>query len=186
MATIKKFLPYLIFMSVLGMIVTGRLVFQYETSIADLNAQDTDRNMHYQRTAESLNLTLHNGEKFNLKDTIQPVIILNFWASWCTPCLKEFPTMVNLINHFGNDKIKIIGINNDDEKPEQKVERMIKKFNLNFSSYIDKGSKVTQDFKITKIPVSIIFINKKVVRIISEEFDYSSREFKQFISDSVN
>ena len=49
-------------------------------------------------------------------DSSNPVIV-NFWATWCSPCKKEMPELQNLLKKFGKDKLSIIAISVD--KPEK-------------------------------------------------------------------
>ena len=53
-----------------------------------------------------------NGELIKLADYKGKVVILNFWASWCDPCVEEFPSMLELIDKF-NDKVVMIAISAD-------------------------------------------------------------------------
>lgn len=41
------------------------------------------------------------------------VLIINFWATWCSPCVKEFPGLMNLRREFSEDELTIVGISMD-------------------------------------------------------------------------
>lgn len=43
-------------------------------------------------------------------------ILLNFWATWCAPCLKEMPLLNELNDRYAADDLKVVGISLDDEK----------------------------------------------------------------------
>lgn len=55
------------------------------------------------------------GNKRNISDWDGKVILLNFWATWCPPCLKEIPTLIELQDAYGDRGLQIIGVAVDDE-----------------------------------------------------------------------
>lgn len=56
-----------------------------------------------------------NGEIRNIKEWDGKVILLNFWATWCPPCLKEIPGFIELQEKYGDQGLQIIGVAVDDE-----------------------------------------------------------------------
>ncbi len=66
-----------------------------------------------------------SGKKFQLSDIQDKVIVINFWATWCPPCVIEFPQMINLA-HLKNDKAVFIFLSVDDDK--NAIERFLKKY----------------------------------------------------------
>ena len=71
--------------------------------------------------------TLLNGQPFRLSDQKGKVVFLNFWATWCSPCLKEMPDMQELQKELGS-KILVLAVGMGEE-----AER-IEKFQKNISS----------------------------------------------------
>lgn len=55
------------------------------------------------------------GNPFDLSDLLGSVVIVNFWASWCSPCIDEFPSMLKFLDHF-NGEIKIVAVSLDEDK----------------------------------------------------------------------
>ena len=70
--------------------------------------------------AANLNLTLKdmNGASVKLADQKGKVILLNFWATWCPPCLAEIPEFVKVYEAKKRDGFTILGVSTDDT-PEQ-------------------------------------------------------------------
>jgi thiol-disulfide isomerase/thioredoxin/pimeloyl-ACP methyl ester carboxylesterase len=68
-----------------------------------------------QKTKE---LILNNlqGEKINLKDYKNKVVLINFWASWCKPCVKEIPSLLRLKEKINNPNFEILTINIGENK----------------------------------------------------------------------
>ena len=57
-----------------------------------------------------------NGKIRNIKEWDGKVILLNFWATWCPPCLKEIPGFIELQEQYGDQGFQVIGIAVDNEK----------------------------------------------------------------------
>lgn len=56
------------------------------------------------------------GEAIALKDSLGKVVLLDFWATWCGPCLGEMPNVVELRESFDSDELVILGVSLDDDK----------------------------------------------------------------------
>jgi cytochrome c biogenesis protein CcmG/thiol:disulfide interchange protein DsbE len=58
------------------------------------------------------------------------VVLLNFWATWCEPCLAEMPTFVEWQKQYGSENFQVIGISMDDATPE--VRSTVSRLKLNY------------------------------------------------------
>ena len=58
------------------------------------------------------------------------VVLLNFWATWCEPCLTEMPTFVEWQKQYGSGNFQVIGISMDDAAPE--VIATVSRLKLNY------------------------------------------------------
>ena len=58
------------------------------------------------------------------------VVLLNFWATWCAPCLTEMPRFVAWQQEYGGSGLQVVGISMDDE--EQPVRVAYRKYRLNY------------------------------------------------------
>ena len=65
--------------------------------------------------AEDFNLLDIEGKKFSLSDYSGKVIILDFWATWCPPCVKEIPHFNELAKEYGDRGLVVLGISLDRE-----------------------------------------------------------------------
>ncbi|MEA2064166.1 MAG: TlpA disulfide reductase family protein [Gemmatimonadota bacterium] len=73
--------------------------------------------------APDFTLELIDGGKFSLSSLRGKVVILDFWATWCPPCLKGVPEFVELYNSYRNKGLEIVGVSVDRGGP-----RVVKKF----------------------------------------------------------
>jgi len=71
-----------------------------------------------------------NHKKIQLSAYRGKVVLLNFWATWCGPCLLEMPRFVEWQKQFGPSKFQVIGISMDDATPE--VVATISKLNIDY------------------------------------------------------
>jgi thiol-disulfide isomerase/thioredoxin len=70
------------------------------------------------------------------------VLLINFWATWCKPCVKEFPELVKLYNNYKDKGFEIVFISVDvPEDVNSKVVPFLKKQNVDFVSYYNKFEK---------------------------------------------
>ena len=76
--------------------------------------------------APEFTLTDFNGKPLTLSQFNGKVVLLDFWASWCTPCQAEIPRFIEWQKKYGDQGLQVIGISmDDDEKAARKfVERM--------------------------------------------------------------
>ncbi len=69
------------------------------------------------------------------------VVLVNFWATWCPPCVAEFPGLVQLQKKYGKNGLKVIFVSGDDVKTQKsKVEPFVKKYGAR--SYIINGNPI--------------------------------------------
>ena len=82
------------------------------------------------------------------------VLIVNFWATWCSPCVKEFPGLINVRKEFAESDLTIVGISVDyNPRP---VETFVKRNEVNFPILIDDGT-ISTMLDIGSIPRTLIY-----------------------------
>lgn len=100
-----------------------------------------------------------NGEMVSLQSLRGKYVYVDFWATWCVNCIKEFPYIKNLEEQFKNEKIEFIGISVDRQNAKEKWKRMIVQQELNniqlfapFQGYPDKED-IDDDF------IKLLYVN---------------------------
>lgn len=99
-----------------------------------------------------------DGENFKVEDFKGDVILVNLWATWCGPCIKEMPELVAMQEKYGDRGFKIIGLNTSDEPPEL-VKAFVEKQKLNYKigwATDEVRDKFFQLSEMSGIPQSII------------------------------
>tara|TARA_B100000575_G_C23093182_1_gene630316 strand:+ start:374 stop:955 length:582 start_codon:yes stop_codon:yes gene_type:complete len=97
--------------------------------------------------------TLLNGQPFRLSEQKGKVVFLNFWATWCSPCLKEMPDMQELQRELGS-KILVLAVGMGEEA--ERIEKFQKKYQFEFQIFPDPEMTVTQLYGVRNIPITYL------------------------------
>lgn len=173
--TKNKLIPILVFIIAFSGFLSTQIIWDTFDLNAEQVQEDKQKYSVYETEFQMLKLTTTKSTTIELKLLKEPIVILNFWASWCLPCLKEMPSLVQLQAKLGS-KLKVIGINGDEENALKEIEKIEKKYQLNFESTTDIDSKISNRFLVNSYPVSIVFHRGKVV--------YVSKKIHNFMDES--
>jgi thiol-disulfide isomerase/thioredoxin len=67
------------------------------------------------------------------------ILFLNIWATWCAPCVEEFPDLIKLAQSFPGTEVEVVGISADyPDEVESKILPFISKHNVPFRIYVAK------------------------------------------------
>lgn len=172
----KKYFPIYIVVALLTILGVGQGAFNLFDLKADATKVEKKVFTHYESLYNSLELKTTSNKVIKLEDEKTPIVILNFWATWCQPCLIEFPSIVDMKKKYNDSKIKVYGINQDDEDQLKNIKKIEKKYKLNFENIADTDGAILEKFMISAIPVSIIYHKGKVVQVSNGAKDFSSEE----------
>lgn len=118
-----------------------------------------------------------NGTAVHLADYRGRVVLLNFWATWCGPCLKEIPTFVAWQESFGATKLQVIGVSMDDEAAP--VRRFLKKTPLDYPVVMGDVALATEFGGVLGLPTSyLIDTEGRIVSRYVGETDLKAVEAK--------
>ena len=170
----KKYFPILLFIIAFSGFLSTQIIWDSFNLSAKQVQVDKQKDSLYEAQFQALKLTTTKSTTIELKNLKEPIVVLNFWASWCIPCLKEFPSLVNFQSKYGQ-KVKVIGINGDEENALLEIKKIEAKYKLNFETTSDAESIISNKFLISSYPVSIVFHHGKVV--------YVSKKIHNFMDD---
>ncbi|MDZ5711505.1 TlpA family protein disulfide reductase [Jeotgalibacillus haloalkalitolerans] len=105
--------------------------------------------------APEFTLIMQDGSELSKKDVQGEPLILNFWTSWCPPCIEEMPELKTFSSEHPD--IKLIGVNLTKEEFNLKnVSDFIKKHEITFPIALDESGSMQQDFRVFTIPITVI------------------------------
>jgi thiol-disulfide isomerase/thioredoxin len=131
------------------------------------------------KTAEDFSLTL-DGKPQKLSDYRGQVVVLNFWASWCPPCVEEAPSLNRLQSHIAGHGGTILGFSIDEDPAA--YEKFLKQFAVNFPTYRDASVKdnksvIMADYGTVLIPETYVIDRRgKIARKIIGPQNWDSPE----------
>ncbi len=102
----------------------------------------------------SLNLPGLNGELINLQDYRGKVVLVNFWASWCPPCVHEIPSMNRLKKRFEGQEFEILAVNLGESRAS--VKQFADDFKMTFPVLLDESGKAVKDWQVFAYPSSYL------------------------------
>jgi peroxiredoxin len=111
--------------------------------------------------APAFKLKAVDGQVVGLSDLKGQLIVLNFWATWCVPCIKELPEFQKAHQSL-SQKVKIIGINLAESK--EKVGAYMEDHHLSFPILLDRYGNVSQEYKVMHLPVTFFISPDGIVR----------------------
>ncbi len=104
-----------------------------------------------------------NQNKLKLSELKGSVVFINFWATWCDPCIDELPSIEFLFRRFSkNPHFKLITILFKDDR--QKAFWHMEKNGYTFPVYVNPDGSATKKFNITGVPETFIIDKKGVLR----------------------
>jgi thiol-disulfide isomerase/thioredoxin len=107
-------------------------------------------------------LVTTNGEYVTLDDVKGKVVLLDFWASWCAPCVSALPTLQRLSKRYAKDQFELISISVDQN--EQAWRAFMAKHRMDWPQVLDRQSKLARMFQVKPIPTYVLIDAEGVMR----------------------
>lgn len=134
---------------------------------------------------EAIRFKNPQGEVIELADHRGKVVFLNFWATWCPPCIAEMPSIQKLYDRF-SDNEDVVFLLVDVDNHRTKSENFMQKRRFTLPVYTPAGP-VPDSYMDGAIPTSLV-LNKNGQVVFKHEGmgDYSNKEFHAFITQLIN
>ncbi|MDI6696432.1 MAG: TlpA disulfide reductase family protein [Anaerolineales bacterium] len=160
---------------ILGAIIIGILVF---TGVIPLlgnsTAQDSGEAplaaLESGTTIPDIEMVSLKGEPMRPSDYRGKVVLMNFWATWCGPCIREMPMFQEYQDRYPN--LVVLGV--DEEETPEKVSQFIEQMGITYTIALDQRAEMGRAMRVSFLPTTIFVDEKGEIRfrhygIMSEE-----------------
>jgi cytochrome c biogenesis protein CcmG, thiol:disulfide interchange protein DsbE len=119
--------------------------------------------------------------RVELRDFSGKIVVLNFWATWCAPCVEELPTLVQLQQRFKEKGVTVIGVSVDVDADV--YHRFLKDHKIDFITVRDPDQKTNNLYGTVKFPETYIIDRNGIVRRkFIGPVDWTQPEIVNFLS----
>jgi len=131
--------------------------------------------------APDFQLTLNNGQKVTLASYRGRVVLLNFWASWCPPCVQETPALEALAREFPQGKVVVLGVSIDQDPVA--YEAFLAEYHIDFPTARDPSEDLMHRYGTIQIPETyVIAPDGTVARKLVSIADWTSPQMKSYLT----
>lgn len=115
-----------------------------------------------ERPAAEFSLDLMDGRSVSLSDYKGKAVMVDFWASWCTPCRQEAPVLRQVYHEYSDQPVEFIGVNIWD-RPEDAA-RYLENFEVPYPNGVDESGSIAIDYGVRGIPEKFFIDPDGVIR----------------------
>lgn len=124
------------------------------------------------------NIQLAGGKNFRLG---KKYTLVDFWASFCQPCLEVFPIYKELYEVYKNKGFELVGISGDRQRDLYKSKKIIQDRQLNWQQYNDIGGKEFEKYNITGYPTTFLLDSEGIILKIN----ISAADLEVFLKENL-
>lgn len=165
-----------------GVVSELRLI---EPRAADTFGSELSGTLRIGAEAPTFNVTDIDGKPIDLSKYKGNVIIINFWATWCDPCVQEFPNVKQMYTKFKGKGVQFIGVSLDDDIED--LRGFVKQFEVEWPQIFDakrwQGS-IPSLYHIRAIPTMVLLDRENKVRYIGSDTENVTRIVTTLLSES--
>jgi peroxiredoxin len=126
------------------------------------------------------------GKSVSLSSLEGKIVVVDFWAMWCTACKEAFGELNAISKELGEKNVMVVGINLEKAKPE-KVAAFVKKAGIDYTVLLDPETSTAKLFTIKGVP-SLVIIDKKqnIVKMFRGMNKSTEKEIKDLLTRLVS
>jgi thiol-disulfide isomerase/thioredoxin len=121
------------------------------------------------KNAPQFESVLLDGSKFKLENHKGKVVVLDFWATWCGPCVRALPVLIEEMSQFEKDELILLAVNQGETK--KVISQFLKKKKLQqLNVVMDRKKSIGRDYKVQGIPKTVVIDQEGVIRHVEVGF----------------
>lgn len=103
------------------------------------------------------------------------MLLVNVWATWCTPCLVELPSLEAFAGHY-KDRLTVIAIALEEGKQPAAISRVLERYKVgDFAAYLDQSGALTRNLRVRGIPTSFLLgKDGRILYVFEGDTDWTS------------
>ncbi|MCG9127561.1 redoxin domain-containing protein [Candidatus Poribacteria bacterium] len=122
-----------------------------------------------------------NGEALSLAQYQGQIVLLDFWATWCPPCIAEMPFVKSTYQKYKNQNFEIIGISLD--RDLNQLTTYLDKEGITWPQYYDNGGQIANLYRVQAIPTTYLIDNKGIIRYANLRGNALENAVRQLVSE---
>ena len=157
----------------LALVLASAMVYRVQGYLRVYDVQAGDR-------APGFELADDTGTGVSLRDYAGKVVLLNFWATWCPPCVQEMPSLNDTYERFREDGFVVLGISVDEDRDE--YAQFLRRAGVSFPTVRDPERVVSTRYGTAKYPESYLISREgRVLRKYVGPEDWSRPEVSNYL-----
>ncbi len=114
--------------------------------------------------SQGLDFKTLDGNQLSLNSLQGKVVILSFWATWCEPCVEEFPSFLKLLDAFP-EKVVLVAVSHDESESDvRQFVEAFKGYRPNLILTMDESKKLSRAFGVDRLPEGFVFDGKGLLK----------------------
>jgi peroxiredoxin len=133
-----------------------------------------------------------SGDSIHLEALKGHVVLVNVWALWCPPCLREMPSLQRLFERYGQQGLRVLAVNVDNAMfgadPAELVRAFINRNGLTFDVVLDPENRIESAFQVPGLPMTYLVdergrIRQKILGGRDWDADVMQAEIRALLED---
>lgn len=131
-----------------------------------------------------------DGSRFSLRDFQGRVVVVDFWATYCPPCVKQAPQLAELSRRYHDQGLEVIGLTSDEKSDQAKVEEFMQRVGINYNigyagNWVSRSFLYGTEDETGAPPIPQLFILSRKGKVVEHLIGDSPRHGIDYLEEVV-